>query len=61
MCESLRERILLPFFQLRQIPKQVSKMIEAIAINTSGLIGVNIEKKDSVKSEIFVFINCYKL
>jgi hypothetical protein len=32
-------------------------MIETTAINTSGLIGVNIEKKDSSRSVVLVFIS----
>jgi hypothetical protein len=32
-------------------------MIETTAINTSGFIGVNIEKKDSSKSVVLVFIS----
>jgi uncharacterized membrane protein len=61
VCESLRERILFPFFQLRQTPKQVSKIIAITAINTSGLIGVNIEKKDRSKRVILVFIISCKI
>lgn len=61
VCESLRERILFPFFTLRHIPKHVSKIIAVIPIKTSGLIGDKTENKDSSKIDILVFINCYKL
>ena len=38
------------------MPKTVSKMIANTAINTSGLIGANIEKKDSINIDSLVFI-----
>jgi hypothetical protein len=59
VCESLRERILFPFFQLRQIPKQVSKIIEVTANKTKGFIGAKIVSGASRNNLVFIIL--YKI